>query len=584
MASMYTYLGIDERFRALAYAKASRTIDNLGEDVTVFIKNGTLEDIPGIGESIAEKVFEFVKTGKIKKYEVLKKKVPYELMELMGVSGFGPQSLKQIHDVLGIKSKEDLIAALEDGSIAGLKRFGARKVQNMMRGLKLHKQTEERMLLKQALDLSESIAEQLKRMKEIRKLEVAGSVRRRRETIGDIDILVACAPKDRRKVISEFTLLKERKSVLAKGDTKASILLRADNRQVDLRIVSENEWGAALLYFTGSKEHNVHLRTVAKEKGFKINEYGVFRIKDDKRMAGETEEEIYDLFGFQFIPPEMREDSGEFDLAAKKKIPRLLHTVDIKGDMQMHSTWSDGAMDILELANYVRKNFNYEYMVLTDHSRSERVSGGMNEKEFLKQGKEIDAVNSKLGSDFIKKGAEVDILPDGSLDLGDALLSQMDWVCASIHSGFSKDNTERLISACRSPYVHCIGHPTGRLIGKREPYAANWKKVFKAAAETGTAMEINAQPGRMDLNDVLARQAREAGVMLTISTDSHQQVDFSFMGLGTAVARRAWCTADHVLNTHSWSKVRQFAATKRKHLKTGMAAGKTVKRPHLQEK
>lgn len=567
LASIYRYLGTEERFRALAYSKAAHNIDNLKDDVTVHIKNNTLEDIPGIGESIAEKIREYVRTGKIRKYEELKKSVPIELLDLMNVSGFGPQSLKQIYTALGISTPEALMKGLEDGSISKLKRFGAKKVENMMRGLKLHKLTEERILLWQAMQIGDSIVERLKNMPEVLHVELAGSIRRGKDTIGDIDILVSCKPIHRKKVIQAFTMLPERKVVLMKGSTRASIIIKARNKQVDLRVINELEWGAGLLYFTGSKEHNIYLRALAKEKGMKINEYGVFKIKDNRRIAGSTEEEIYRLFGFQFIPPEMREMRGEFELATKGKIPRLIETHDIKGDMQMHSTWSDGTMDIEALVNYVRNNFKYEYIVLTDHSKSSRIAGGKDEREFSKQIKEIEAVNKKLGKTFIRKGVEVDILPDGTLDLADELLAQMDWVCASIHSGFSKDNTDRLIKACQQPYVNCIGHPSGRLLGKREPYKVNWTKVFETASKTGTAMEINAQPDRMDLNDVLARQAREAGVILTISTDSHTAENFSFMPLGVTVARRAWCKAGDVLNTKSWKEVEVFVRSKRNRKK-----------------
>lgn len=564
MASIYKYLGSAERFRALAYGKAARVIDGLKDDVKVYVKNNELEEIPGIGESIGEKIQEYIRTGKISKHEELKKKVPYELMELMNVSGFGPESLRQIHEELDVNTKDELINALADGSVSKLKRFGAKKVENMMRGLKLHKQSEERLLLWDALDLGERIVVELKVLKEVRRIELAGSVRRRKETIGDIDILVSCLPKDRKKIITEFTTLKERKTVLAKGGTKASIIIKDYNKQVDLRIVNENEWGAALLYFTGSREHNVHLRTIAKDKGWKINEYGVFRTKDDKRIAGETEKDVYDSLGFQWIPPELREDKGEIELAIKKKIPRLVELNEIQGDMQMHSKWSDGNMGIEELAKYVIKNYKYDYIVLTDHSKSERIAGGMDEKQFTKQIKEIKAVNKKIGKDFIKTGAEVDILPDGSLDLNDDLLSQLDWVCASIHSGFSKDNTERLIAACRNEYVCCIGHPSGRLLGKREAYKVNWGKVFKVAAETGTALEINAQPDRMDLNDELALQARQAGVKLTISTDSHAAQNYAFMKLGVYIARRAGCRAGDIVNAWSWKEIESFKELKRR--------------------
>ena len=562
MAAVYKYLGSGERFRAMAYSRASRVIDNMDDDISTYIKKNRLGDLPGIGESIAEKIREFARTGKVKKFEALKKKVPFELMELMNVSGFGPESLKQVHRELNVSTKEQLITALENGSIRKLKGFGDRKVQNMIRGLKLFKQTEERMLLWDALETGERLIHELKKMKEAGQVELEGSLRRKKETIGDIDILVSCRPRDRKKIVNRFTALSMCKTVLAKGDTRASILIDEDNRQVDLRVVNAGEWGAAQVYFTGSREHNIMLRTIARDRGLKINEYGVFRLKDEKKIAGVTEAEVYAALGFQWVPPEMREDRGELALAAKNKIPKLVQLHQLKGDMQMHSTWSDGILPVEELARHVLKNYKYEYIVLTDHSKSSRIAGGLDEKEFIKQMKEIEAVNKKLGRVFVRKGAEVDILAVGSLDLDDAVLSKMEWVCASIHSGFSKDNTERLIAACRNPYVNCIGHPSGRLIGKREAYPVNWKRVFDAAAETGTAMELNAQPERMDLNDELAKQAREAGVKLVISTDSHAPENFGFMKLGVYMAQRAWCRAGDILNTKGWKELEAFRKKK----------------------
>lgn len=563
MATIYRYLGPEERFRALAYAKAARTLDRLSKEVTHYIRNGTLEDIPGIGESIADKVIEFATTGHIHKLEELKREVPYELLELMSVSGFGPQSLKQIHEVLHIDTRDKLISALEDGRISRLKGFGTKKVDNMKRGLKLHKQSEERILLWQAIQIGDRIKGQLENLKEVKQIEVAGSVRRGRETIGDLDILVSCRPADRRKIVQAFTLLPDRKIQLSKGDTRASIIIHDHHRQVDLRLVSPHEWGSALLYFTGSKEHNVALRTQAKQKELKINEYGVYRTKDNVRLAGSTEEEIYAQLGLQYIPPEMREMTGELELAAAHQIPQLINVNDLHGDMQMHSTWSDGQMEIEPLAHYVLRHFDYEYIVLTDHSKSSRIAGGKDAKAFERQMREIDQINKKIGKSFIKKGVEVDILPDGTLDLPDALLEKMDWVCASIHSGFSHDNTDRLIAACRNPYVNGLGHPSGRLIGKREAYKVDWTKLFKVAKQTGTSMEINAQPDRMDLSDQLARQAREAGVTLTISTDSHAADQFSNISLGVINARRAWCQAKDILNTRSWKEVEKFIKHKR---------------------
>lgn len=565
MASMYEYLGAGERFRALAYAKAARVVDGLTKEVADYDRK-QLDALPGIGKGIAEKCLEFARTGKVRKHAELKRLVPYELMGLMQVRGFGPASLRQLHEGLGIRTQAGLLKALQSGRVSRLKGFGAKKVEAMLRGLKLRASTEGRILLWEAMEIGEKILAQLRAIPAVKRIELAGSVRRRKETIGDLDLLLACAPGDRKRILGQFLLISDRKRVLQKGDTKASLLLRRHELQVDLRVVNEQEWGAALLYFTGSKEHNIFLRTRGKQRGWKINEYGVFRERDGKRLAGADEEDIYRLFGMSWIPPELRENRGEFALAEKHRLPELIEEQDIRGDLHSHSSWSDGQMSIPELATRVKELGRYDYFVLTDHSRSERIAGGLNEQQFLRQIREIDRVNKQAGGTLIRKGVEVDILADGSLDLPDRLLEKFDWVCASIHAGLSRDNTDRLLAACRNPYVNCIGHPSGRLIGKRDAYPVDWTRVFRAARETGTALEINAQPDRMDLNEDLARRAVSAGVQLVISTDNHAPDHFRLMRLGVAIARRAGCSRDSILNTGSWKKLEAFVEKKRNKL------------------
>jgi DNA polymerase (family X) len=563
MAHIYQYKNGKQHFRALAYEKAARVISDLQDDVTTFKGKNQLEEIPGIGSSIADKIGEYIKTGKVGKFESLKASVPIDMLELMNVSGFGAQTLKALHQKLKINSREEVIKALEEGRVSRLKGFGKKKVDNMLRSLKLHKTVEERMLLWNALEAGNKVLDEFKKMKEVQHAELAGSLRRRKETIGDIDILVSCDENDRKKINDRFVALPIIRQVLAKGSTKASVILRDINRQVDIRMINPDEWGSALLYFTGSKEHNVRLRTIARDKGYKISEYGLFDAKTGKRIASEHEEDIYRQLGFQWVPPEMREQKGELELAAQKKIPELVTLEDIKGDLQMHSTWSDGSMDIEELARFVSGHYPYEYIVLTDHSKSVRIANGMDEKKFEEQIREIHKVNGKLKKDFVKTGTEVDIMADGSLDLADSLLEQLDWVCASIHYGFTHDNTERIIAACENPYVNCIGHPTGRIIGRRDAYPVDWDKVFRVGKATGTAFEINAQAERMDLNDDLVRMAREHGVKLVISTDSHQPINYEYMKLGVSIARRAWCTRKDILNTNPWSVLQKFAQHKR---------------------
>jgi len=563
MADIYRLMG-NNKFRAIAYQNASNVIDGLPEDISYYIKTDSLNDVPGIGKTLEENIHEYVKTGHIGRFEKLKKKVPLGLIELMSINGFGPQSLKTIHEKLKVETKEEVISALQDGSIEKLRGFGPKKVENLLRALKLHKTVEDRMLLWSALHAGNEVVSKLKTLSQVKQIELAGSLRRKKETIGDIDILIAANNIGRKPIIDFFTSSKLASRILTKGETKASIISKSIKRQMDLRIVKESEWGSALQYFTGSKQHNIHLRTIAKSKGYKISEYGIFNLKDEKRIAGKTEREIYETLDLQWMPPEMREDRGEIELAGSHKIPKLIDLKDIRGDLQMHSDWSDGLQTLEDMVKFVSNSFHYEYIAVTDHSRSSRIAGGMDEEGFLKQLDAIREVNDKLGIQFLKSGAEVDILPDGSLDLSNEVLEQLDWVTASIHSGFKKDNTERIIKACESSYVHCIGHPTGRLIGKREPYSFSFDDVLRAAKQTGTALEINAQPERMDLNDEMVHLAREVGVKLVISTDSHKPTDYYFMELGVFVARRAWCKPSDILNTLSWSEIEKFALKKKK--------------------
>lgn len=562
MSAMYKYLGGEDRFRALAYAKAAKVIDALEVDIQAYGLKHPLQDLPGIGEGISDKIEEYLKTGKIEKYENLKKSVPIELLEMMEISGFGAQSLKQINKQLKIGTKKELIEALQNGQLENLKGFGSKKIENMMKGLKLYKTIEDRMLLWDALELGDKIIEWIKQIPNVKKVEIAGSLRRRKETIGDFDILIAAEEKSRKKIIDIISTSKFVEKIIVKGNTKLSIILLESKKQVDFRLVNEDDWGAALQYLTGSKQHNIHLRTIAKNKGFKISEYGIFKIDSEKRIAGKTEEEIYSTLGFQFIPAEMREDRGEIDLASNHQIKELITISDLKGDLQIHTTWSDGINSIEQMVNEVKKNFSYEYIVVTDHSKSLRIANGIDENKLLMQIEAIQLLNKKLGENFVKTGIEVEILADGSLDISDEVLSQLDWVTASIHTNLKKDNTERIIRACQNPYVNCIGHPTGRIIGEREAYMLDIEKVFEIAKQTNTAFEINTQPNRMDLNDRLTNLARKKGVKLVISSDSHSIQNLSYIKLGIDIARRGWCTKEDILTTKSWKELKKLVKVK----------------------
>jgi DNA polymerase (family 10) len=567
MAAIYEFL--DDRFRAMAYQRAAHIIEDLPDDIRNYILTGKLYQIKGIGPSIASKIEEYVNTGKIQKYEELKKQVPEDFIELIDLPGFGPKTLRRIYEELGIKTKDELIKALKDGRIESLPGFGPKKVENMLKGLQMYELSKRRILLWEALQISRYLVDKLKKeLKEIKQIEVVGSVRRRKETIGDLDILVIADDENRMKIMDYFTSLPEVHEVLVKGPKKSSVVMKFEGkeRQVDLRIFKDDEWGAALQYFTGSKQHNVHLREIAKEKGLKINEYGVYKADTEEKIAGETEESVYEAVGMVWIPPELREDRGEIEAALEKKLPKLVELKDIKGDMHIHSTWSDGVNSIKDIAEFVKQKYKYQYIVITDHSKSQRVAHGLDEERIIKEIEEVKMLNKMMGWDFIKIGTEVDILIDGSLDFPDEILAKLDWVVASVHSHFNRDNTDRILKAMENPYVNVIGHPTGRLIGIREAYPVDMDAVIKKAKETGTALEINAQPRRLDINDIWIRKAVEEGVMLVISTDSHNLGNFAYMELGVAQARRGWAEKKNILNTRSWRYVKQFVNKKRKKL------------------
>lgn len=565
MAACYRYMGPDQRFRAIAYDKAARTIANLREDISQYATDiHSLDALNGIGESIAEKILEYLQTGKIKTFEALKASVPEDLMSLLDINGFGPATIRLLHESLGVNTREELVEAISSGEIAQVKGFGEKRIRNMQRGLKLFKEFQSRMLLPEAMAIGALLEKEMSTIDHLDDILMAGSLRRRKETIGDIDIILTAERKYWKNIIKKILELKGVARVLAGGETKASFLYGSEKTQVDIRLVHQGELGAASLYFTGSKEHNIKLRLLAREKGWKLNEYGLFDADTDRKIAGRTEAEIYKHLGLAYIPPELREDRGEIEAAIHRRLPELVKPEAIKGDLQMHSTWSDGAESIAAIVQFVKAHFpGYEYIVITDHSPSERVAHGLQPAAFRKQFEEIRQLNTVLGEEFVKKGVEVDILNDGGLDLPDDLLSEFDWVTASIHSNFNQDNTDRLISACKHPAVNCIGHPSGRLIGKREAYPVDWDKLFKAAEATGTAIEINAQPERLDLQDDLVQRAHGYGVMLTISTDAHSVNQFACMRLGVDIARRGWCTAKSILNTHSWSTLEAFKKRKK---------------------
>jgi len=535
-------------FKISAYRKASRILGDLTEDIGEVAGRGELKKIPGIGEGMAQKIEEYLKTGKVSKYEEVKKEVPDELIAIMGIPGMGPKTLALIHKERGVGNLSQLEKAVEDGSLIGLPGMGEKKVENIKRGIQLLKQSKGRMNLGMAFPVAKRIVETLREKTGSEKIEWAGSLRRMRENIGDIDIL-ATGP-DHEKIVHAFTHLPEVKEVLASGETKASIIVEG-GLQIDLRVVEEGSYGAAIQYFTGSKGHNIHLRGIARARGIKINEYGVF--KGEKKIGGKEEKDVYKALGMVWIEPELREDRGEIEAAREKNLPKLIEESEIKGDFHVHSNWSDGSSSIEEVARAAQKK-GYQYVAICDHSKSLKITHGLDESRLLKQMEEIDCLNERMKGFQILKGTEVDILSDGKLDFSDKVLEKLDVVVASVHSGFKQDKqrmTRRIIRALENPYIHVLGHPTGRLLGARDPYEVEMGEVMEAAKKYGKALEINAYFERLDLDDIHCRKAKEMGIRVAIGTDSHHLDQMWMMSLGVAVARRGWLETEDVLNALS---------------------------------
>jgi len=539
-------------FKISAYRKASRIIGDLTQDIEEIAESGKLKDVPGIGEGMAEKIVEYLKTGKVSKFEEVRKGISDELIAIMDIPGMGPKTLAMIHKEKGISNLSQLEKAVEDGSLIGLPGIGEKKVENIKRGIQLLKQSKGRMNLGIAFPVAKRIVEALREKAGSRKIEWAGSLRRMRENVGDIDILATGPNKE--KIIQTFTHLSEVKEVLASGETKASVIVEG-SIQIDLRVVEEDSYGAALQYFTGSKAHNIHLRGIAKAKGIKINEYGVF--KGEKKIGGKEEEDVYRVLGMDWIEPELREDRGEIEAANETRLPKLVKEHDIKGDFHVHSNWSDGTSSIEEIARAAQKR-GYQYVALCDHSKSLKIAHGLDESRLMKQIEEIDRVNEKMKNFQILKGTEVDILSDGRLDFPEKVLEKLDLVVASVHSGFKQEQekmTKRIVRALENPLVHILGHPSGRLLGARDPYEVEIDEVMGAAKQYGKALEINAYFERLDLDDIHCRKAKEMGIPLAIGTDSHHLDQMWMISLGVAVARRGWLETKDVLNTLSLKEI-----------------------------
>lgn len=536
-----------EGFRSRAYLVAAQGIQALTEDITKMSENGRLEMIPGVGKSIAAVIKGYLTTGWSNHLEELRESLPPGVQELIRVEGIGPKTANKLYQELGIVSIDQLEEAARLCNIRNLRGFGPKSEENILQAIKTYKGFQERFLLGHILPVIREIEDYMANFKSVLKVEIAGSARRMKETVGDLDILVASESGD--EVVEHFTSMPHISRVVSKGITRSTVVI-GSNLQVDLRAVPLKSYGAALQYFTGSKEHNIKLRGLAMQLGYKLNEYGLFKRKNDQMVAGETEASIYKALGLKSIEPELREDRGEIEAALQQSLPKIVNYNEIRGDLHVHSKWSDGINTLEEIAEEAMK-LGLEYVAICDHSKSLGITRGLNGKRLRDQIVEIEKLNRGLMGFRLLKGIEVDIMADGNLDLSDNILKDLDFVVASIHSGFKgtpEKMTDRLITAIHNEYVSSIGHPTGRLIQRRLPYQINLEEVFIAAAEQKVMMEVNAFPNRLDLNDVNSRTAKEHGIMLSIGTDAHVIEQIKYLNLGVAVVRRGWLKSDDVAN------------------------------------
>jgi len=533
-------------FRIRAYRRAAMQIEGLPKDVSQVTEEELIK-LPGIGKDLAGKIKEYLNKGKIELHEELRKEFPETFLTLLQVPGLGPKTAKLVYEKLKIKDINQLEEAARTGRLRTLPGIREKTEENILKGIEFLKRGTERRPIGRVLPLALDIVEHIKKKAPVNEIAIAGSLRRWKDTIKDIDILVTSSRPE--EVMKAFVELPHVKDVLAKGQTKSSVII-TEGIQVDLRVVEEDSFGAALQYFTGSKAHNIKLREMASKMGLKINEYGVFRESDNKRLGGRTEEEVYKILGLPWIPPELREDTGEIEAALEGRLPDIISIGDIKGDLHVHTKWSDGSHDLETLIESAKKR-NYEYIAITDHSKGLGVARGLDEERLLEQIRLIDQINNKLDRFRLLKGVEIDIRSDGRLDLSDDILKRLDIVVASIHSGFKQSKeqlTKRVLSAIRNPHVSVIAHPTGRLIGERDAYELDIEAIFREAKKYGVAFEINAYPLRLDLNEHHAKLAKEYGIPIVISTDTHLTQHFDYMTYGVSIARRAWLEKADVLN------------------------------------
>ena len=540
-------LHAENRFKIIAYGKAARIIESLKEDVEQICREGRLDSIPGVGKAIAQKVEEYLRTGKIQAHQDLLKDTPPGQAELLQISGLGPKTIFMLHEKLNISNLDELEKAAREHRIRRLPRMGATSEKNILKAIERYRKRSTRIPYYVAEPIVDRILEHLKKIEGLENITAAGSYRRGRETVGDIDILATAAYPE--AIISAFVRMPMVEEVLSKGPTKASVIV-SETIQVDLRIVEHRSYGTVLQYFTGSKDHNVRIRQLALERGYSLSEYSLKRLSDSQDLFFDREEDVYSTLGLQYVAPELREDRGEIEAAQRSALPHLTSLADIRGDLHVHSDWSDGRGSIEEMAR-ASQALGYEYIALCDHSPSVGIAGGLSPEDLDKKIDAVFTLNETLDGVTVLVGAEVDIKADGSLDYPDDLLAKCDVVVASVHMGQQQKEraiTGRLITAIENENVDIIGHPTGRIIDRRDPYEVDMQAVLQAAARTGTAMEINAHPSRLDLNDVWARAAKELGVKMSIASDAHDPEQLKVMKYGITVARRGWLEKKDLLN------------------------------------
>ena len=541
-------LKAENRFKIIAFSKAARAIEMLAEDITTVCREKRLQSIPGVGKAIAVKVEEYLRTGRITAHQELLAETPPGLAELLQISGLGPKTIFLLHDKLNVTNLEELETAAREHRIRRLPRMGPTREANILKSIQRYKKRSTRILYSAAEPVVNEILSFLRGLDGIEHITAAGSFRRAKETVGDIDILATATRPE--EIVSAFSRMPAVQEVLVSGPTKASVIVN-DTIQVDLRIVEHRSFGTVLQYFTGSKEHNVKMRQIALSRGYSLSEYSLTRLSDGSDLFFDREEDVYAALGLPYIPPELREDLGEIEAAMQGRLPRLLEQKDIRGDLHVHSNWSDGRATILEMAGAAR-DLGYEYIAVCDHSPTVGIAGGLSPERLEEKIEAVASANEELEGITVLAGAEVDIKADGRLDYTDDLLARCDIVVASVHMGLQQNEraiTGRLISAIENENVDIIAHPTGRIIGQREAYDLDMASVFEAAARTGTALEINSYPGRLDLNDINARAAKEAGVRMCINTDAHDVEQLFAMKYGVNVARRSWLERKDVLNS-----------------------------------